>query len=345
MDILTTDSNQKKILVTGGAGYIGSHTIIELLSKGLEVVVLDNLSNSNLSVIKSIESISKKKLTFIKEDIRDDTALNKLFSMHSFNAVIHFAGLKAVGESVSNPILYYENNVRGTLNLLSVMKRHGLKNIVFSSSATVYGELAKSPLKESLPEGKPVNPYGKSKLMIENILNDLYQADNDWNISILRYFNPVGAHQSGLIGENPKGIPNNLMPLVCEAAAGKRECINVFGKDYNTPDGTGIRDYIHVMDLANGHAKAFDKVVDNCGLITVNLGTGKGYSVLELIKSFEKASDRTIKIKFVDRRPGDLDISIACPDHAKEILGWRAKYNLHDMCVDSWRWQNSKKND
>ena len=332
---------KKTVLVTGGAGYIGTHTITSLLLKEYSVVVFDNLSNSSSDVINQIELISNKSIEFIEGDIRDKQALEAVFMRYSFDAVIHFAGLKSVGESVSNPLLYYENNVIGTLILLEVMKKYNVKSIVFSSSATVYGNVAVSPLKESLPMAVPVNPYGMSKLMVENILNDLFLSDKEWSICILRYFNPVGAHGSGLIGESPIGTPNNLMPLVSQIAAGLRECIDVYGDDYNTPDGTGIRDYIHVMDLADGHVKAVNKVLIGCELVTVNLGTGKGYSVLELIDTFESISAKKIKRKFVGRRTGDVEISVACPKYAKILLGWKAKYNLRHMCEDSWWWQRA----
>jgi len=339
---MNLDNSQKTVLVTGGTGYIGSHTITELLSAGYAVVAFDNLSNSDFNVINKIQLISKKSVSFVEGDIRDETALEAVFKRYSFDAVIHFAGLKAVGESVSNPILYYENNICGSLSLLKVMRKYGVKNIVFSSSATVYGDVSISPLKESLPTGNPVNPYGMSKLMIEKILKDIFFSEKGWSIAVLRYFNPVGAHKSGLIGENPTGIPNNLMPLVSQTAAGLNKVINIYGDDYHTPDGTGVRDYIHVMDLADGHVKALNKVLNQPDLVTVNLGTGKGYSVLELIDMFEHVSAKTIRRKLVARRVGDVDISVACPEYAKSLLGWTAKYNLFDMCEDSWRWQCSK---
>lgn len=330
---------KKTVLVAGGAGYIGSHTITELLIKGYAVVIFDNLSNSSSDVINKIELISNKSVVFIEGDIRNREELESVFMRFSFDAVIHFAGLKAVGESVKKPLLYYENNVTGTLCLLKVMKKYSVKNIVFSSSATVYGDVGVSPLKESLPLAAPVNPYGMSKLMVENMLNDLFVSDSEWSIAILRYFNPVGAHKSGLIGENPIGSPNNLMPLVSQTAAGLRECIHVYGNDYKTRDGTGIRDYIHVMDLADGHVKALNKVLTGYDLITVNLGTGEGYSVLEVINTFESVSAQKIKRKFEARRAGDVESSIACPKYAKSLLGWTAKYDLTRMCEDSWRWQ------
>ena len=333
---------QRTVLVTGGAGYIGSHTIVELLSAGYSVVAFDNLSNSDSSVINQIELISNQSVSFIEGDIRDEAALEALFNSYSFDAVVHFAGLKSVGESVANPILYYENNVYGSLSLLKVMRKYGVKSIVFSSSATVYGDVGISPLKESLATGNPLNPYGMSKLMIEKILKDIFFSETEWSIAVLRYFNPVGAHKSGLIGENPIGTPNNLMPLVSQAAAGLREVINVYGDDYHTPDGTGVRDYIHVMDLADGHVKALAKVLSQPDLVTVNLGTGTGYSVLELVDMFERVSAKMIRRKVVARRVGDVDISVACPEYAQSLLGWKARYNLFDMCEDSWRWQCSK---
>ncbi|MDA9032444.1 UDP-glucose 4-epimerase GalE [Amylibacter sp.] len=338
---MNLNESQKTVLVTGGTGYIGSHTITELLLAGYAVVAFDNLSNSDNGVIKKIQLISNHHVTFIEGDIRDEAVLESIFKHYSFDAVIHFAGLKAVGESVSSPLLYYENNVSGSIILFKVMQKYGVKNIVFSSSATVYGSNAISPLKETLPTGTPNNPYGMSKLIIEKILKDIFFSDKEWSIAILRYFNPVGAHKSAIIGENPTGTPNNLMPLISRTAAGLDEFVNIYGNDYNTPDGTGVRDYIHVVDLAEGHVKALDKVLTQPNLITANLGTGRGYSVLELINTFERASNIKINRKFVARRIGDVDISVACPEYANSSLGWVAKYDLFDMCKDSWRWQCS----
>ena len=331
----------KKILVTGGCGFIGSHTIVELVKSGYDPVVYDNLSRSNSSSLDGIELICEKRIEFINGDIRDVASLESVFDRYSFDAVIHFAGLKAVSESVEKPLLYFENNVAGTINLLQMMTKFNVNNFVFSSSATVYGDTAISPLDESLPLASPQNPYGSSKLIVENLLRDLFVSNSKWNIVILRYFNPVGAHESGLIGENPAGIPSNVMPLLCQTAAGVRECFEVFGCDYNTHDGTAIRDYIHVMDLSNGHVSALNKVFSKCGLLTANLGTGKGHSVLDLINAFERVSCKKINWKYAERRPGDIDVSVACHKNAKQLLGWTAKYSLTDMCADAWRWQAS----
>ncbi|MGQ8364632.1 UDP-glucose 4-epimerase GalE [Glaciecola sp. 1036] len=331
----------KSILVTGGSGYIGSHTVLQLLEENYNVIVLDNLSNSSLESLRRVEEITGKKPEFIEGDIRDEGALSAIFKQHSIDAVIHFAGLKAVGESVAKPILYYENNVYGTLNLCKVMQSHGCKNIVFSSSATVYGDPIELPLHEKLPTGKPTNPYGQSKLMVELILEDVYKADSEWNIVLLRYFNPVGAHPSGKIGEDPNGIPNNLMPYITQVATGKLECLSVFGDDYDTPDGTGVRDYIHVEDLANGHLKALAKIEQNAGLFTCNLGTGQGYSVLDMIKAFEAASGQKINYKIAPRRNGDVASCYADPTLAAQELDWKAEKGLQDMCEDSWRWQSN----
>lgn len=335
-----------KILVTGGAGYIGSHTLIDLHNAGYEFVVYDNLSNSSKESIKRIEKIIKKSISFEEGDIRDIKKLEDTFSKYSIDSVIHFAGLKAVGESVEKPLEYYDNNVVGTIRLLEVMKKFACRKIVFSSSATVYGDPNTTPIKENFPIGATTNPYGTSKYMIERILEDLYASDNFFKIAILRYFNPVGAHESGTIGEDPNGIPNNLMPFISQVAVGKREFLSVFGSDYDTHDGTGVRDYIHVMDLAQGHVKAID-YLNNSEVIKplkVNLGTGKGYSVLDVVEAFEKASDKEIAYKIVDRRAGDIAKCYADPSFAKEILGWEAKKSIEDMCKDSWRWQSNNPN-
>ncbi len=328
------------ILVTGGAGYIGSHTCVELLNKGLEVVVIDNLDNSSAEALARVEKITGKKVTFYEKDVRDENALKEIFSKEKIEAVIHFAGLKAVGESVAKPVLYYDNNLISTLRLLEVMAEFGVKKIVFSSSATVYGTSKDMPIKEQSELGA-INPYGRTKLFIEEMLRDLFVADNTWSIALLRYFNPIGAHESGTIGEDPKGIPNNLMPYISQVAVGKLEKLNVFGDDYNTPDGTGVRDYIHVVDLAKGHVCAIDWVLGNFGCEAFNLGTGNGISVLELKNAFEKASGVTIPFVIAPRRPGDLDAVYANPQKAKEVLGWQANLNVDDMCKDTWRWQKN----
>ncbi len=329
-----------KVLVTGGAGYIGSHTLIQLIEHGYVPVVFDNLSNASLISLERVKQITGDSLSFVQGDIRDENALNDIFAEHEFDAVIHFAGLKAVGESVAKPIMYYENNVFGSLQLFKVMAFYDVKTIVFSSSATVYGDPVSLPLNEAMPTGKPTNPYGMSKLMIENILSDIYNSDNSWRIVNLRYFNPVGAHESGLIGEDPSGIPNNLMPFITQTATGKRAKLSIFGDDYDTHDGTGVRDYIHVVDLANGHIKALQKTDQGPGLWTVNLGTGVGYSVLDIVKAFGEASGKEIPYEIVDRRPGDVAACYANPNYAKEVLGWEAKLGLAEMCADSWRWQS-----
>ena len=328
------------ILVTGGAGYIGSHTVLQLLEADYQVVVLDNLCNSSSESLSRVQDITGKSLTFVQGDIRDESLLDTLFTNHNIDAVIHFAGLKAVGESVEKPLSYYQNNVYGTLVLCEVMARHSVKNIVFSSSATVYGDPAELPLREDMPTGKPTNPYGMSKLMVEHVLSDLYVSDNDWNIALLRYFNPVGAHPSGKIGEDPNGIPNNLMPFITQVATGKREKLSVFGDDYDTPDGTGVRDYIHVEDLANGHLKALQKLTTNVGLATYNLGTGQGYSVLEMVKAFEQQSGQQVPYQIAPRRSGDIAACYADPELAAKELNWRAEKGLEDMCRDSWNWQS-----
>ena len=327
-----------KILVTGGAGYIGSHTVVLLHEAGYDVVVVDNLSNSKEESLKRVERITGKKTKLYVADIVDGEACDKIFEAEKPDAVIHFAGLKAVGESVAIPLSYYRNNLVSTLNILDSMKKHGCKKIVFSSSATVYGVPESVPINESFPLSA-TNPYGRTKLMIEDILRDLYVSDKSFDIAILRYFNPIGAHVSGLIGEDPKGIPNNLLPFVAQVAVGKRPMLSVFGNDYNTHDGTGVRDYIHVVDLARGHIKAIEKLCTNPGLVTYNLGTGKGYSVLDIVKAFEKASGVKVPYKIVDRRPGDVAECYANPDKAREELGWEAEFDIERMCADSWRWQ------
>ncbi|MBO2650383.1 UDP-glucose 4-epimerase GalE [Shewanella algae] len=331
------------ILVTGGAGYIGTHTLVELLAAGKEVVVIDNLSNSSVEALARVEEISGKSVLFYQGDILNKAFLQKVFSDHSFEAVIHFAGLKAVGESVAQPLRYYENNVTGTLILCQVMKEYGVRNLVFSSSATVYGDPASLPITEAFPTGA-TNPYGQSKLMVEHILADLAAADASWNIARLRYFNPVGAHKSGRIGEDPNDIPNNLMPFIAQVAVGKRDKLSVFGNDYPTVDGTGVRDYIHVVDLAIGHLKALDKLATNPGLVTYNLGTGQGYSVLEMVKAFEKACNKAIPFEFAPRRPGDIAACYADPTHAIKELGWQAEHSLQDMADSSWNWQSNNPN-
>jgi UDP-glucose 4-epimerase len=332
------------VLLTGGAGYIGSHTCIEFLEAGYEVVILDNLYNSNEIVIKRITEITGKKPIFIEGDILDKKILDKVFTEYKIDAVIHFAGLKAVGESVQKPLFYYENNVTGTINLCQAMKKHKIKTLVFSSSATVYGDPASVPINENFPVGATTNPYGRSKFIIEEILKDLFISDKDWKIALLRYFNPVGAHKSGKIGEDPNDIPNNLMPFITQVAVGKREKLSVFGNDYPTPDGTGVRDYIHVLDLATGHLKALKKISDNPGLNIWNLGTGKGYSVLEVVKAFEKASGQRIPYQITSRRAGDIAECYADPTKALKDLDWKAKYGIEEMCSDSWNWQQKNPN-
>ncbi|GIU24733.1 UDP-glucose 4-epimerase GalE [Shewanella sp. MBTL60-007] len=331
------------ILVTGGAGYIGSHTVVELLNNGNDVVILDNLSNSTVTALERVEQITGKAVTFYQGDVLNRAFLQKLFTDHDIKSVIHFAGLKAVGESVAQPLRYYENNVTGTIVLCEVMAEFNVKNLVFSSSATVYGDPASLPITEEFPTGA-TNPYGQSKLMVEHILADLYHSDNSWNIALLRYFNPVGAHASGLIGEDPNDIPNNLMPFITQVAVGKREQLSVFGSDYDTVDGTGVRDYIHVVDLAMGHLRALDKLATQSGLVTYNLGTGQGYSVLEMVKAFEKASGTTIKYQLVDRRPGDIAACYANPEKAHKELNWQATHSIDDMAQSSWLWQSTNPN-
>ena len=330
-----------KILVTGGAGYIGSHTCVELLNEGYEVVVLDNLYNSSEEALKRVQKITGKPLTFYEGDMLDRDICEKIFTEHKIDAVIHFAGLKAVGESVAKPWEYYYNNITGTLVLTDVMRKHGCKNIVFSSSATVYGDPAIIPITEECPKGQITNPYGQTKGMLEQILTDLHTGDPEWNVILLRYFNPIGAHESGLIGEDPKGIPNNLVPYIAQVVVGKRECLNVFGDDYPTPDGTGVRDYIHVVDLAIGHVCALKKMETDKGVLIYNLGTGKGYSVLDVLHAYEKACGKELPYKICPRRAGDIPTCYSDPSKAAKELGWTAKRGIDEMCADSWRWQST----
>jgi UDP-glucose 4-epimerase len=329
----------KRILVTGGAGYIGSHACVELLNDGYEVVVVDNLVNSKEESLKRVEKITGKSLAFYETDLLDKQSLEDVFSKENIDAVMHFAGLKAVGESVTMPLKYYYNNVTGTLVLCQTMIEYNIRDIVFSSSATVYGDPATVPITEDFPVN-PTNPYGMTKLMIEDILKDLYAADNEWNIILLRYFNPVGAHSSGLIGEDPQDIPNNLVPYISQVAVGKLKELSVFGDDYPTPDGTGVRDYIHVIDLVRGHITALDKIKEKPGVVTYNLGTGKGYSVLEMIDAIKKASGREVPYKVIGRRPGDIAECYADPSKAEKEMGWKAEKGIDEMCEDAWRWQS-----
>ncbi|QKJ66677.1 UDP-glucose 4-epimerase GalE [Deefgea piscis] len=331
------------ILLTGGAGYIGSHTYIELVKAGFKPVILDNFNNAKPEVLERLKTITGQAIEWVKADVRDRAALDAVFARWSFSAVVHFAGWKAVGESVAKPLEYYDNNVVGTLRLLDAMKAANVKNLVFSSSATVYGDPHAVPILEDFPLSA-TNPYGRSKLMVEDILRDLRVAEPEWNIALLRYFNPVGAHESGLIGEDPQGIPNNLMPFVAQVAVGKRAQLSVFGGDYATPDGTGVRDYIHVVDLAIGHVKALQKLETQPGNITVSLGTGVGYSVLDMVKAFEQASGNPVPYAIVERRAGDIATCYADPSKALAELGWRAEKTLQDMCNDSWRWQSQNPN-
>lgn len=334
-----------RILVTGGAGYIGSHTCIELLEQGHEVVVVDNLCNSSKVSLERVEAITGKTVTFYEADLLDKAALDKIFGCEGIDAVIHFAGLKAVGESVSKPLEYYHNNITGTLILCDVMRDHKVKNIIFSSSATVYGDPAFVPITEECPKGVITNPYGQTKSMLEQILTDLHTADSQWNVTILRYFNPVGAHKSGLIGEDPAGIPNNLTPYITQVAVGKLKEVGVFGDDYDTPDGTGVRDYIHVVDLAVGHVKALEKMTSSESLVRVyNLGTGQGFSVLQMIEAFSKACGKPIPYSIKPRRPGDIAECYADAALAKKELGWEAERGIDEMCEDSWRWQSKNPN-
>ena len=340
-----------KILITGGAGYIGSHTLIELSNAGYKFVVFDNLSNSSKKSIKRVEKIIKTPIFFEEGDVRDKKALNKVFKKYKIDSVIHFAGLKSVGESVQNPLEYYDNNIVGTLKLLEVMKKNNCKKLVFSSSATVYNEVDAqnyTPLKENFPTGVTTNPYGRTKYFIEEILKDLYLSDPKFKIAILRYFNPVGAHESGTIGEDPNGIPNNLMPYISQTAVGKREFLSVFGGDYPTHDGTGVRDYIHVVDLANAHVKALNylnsKNKQTINPLIVNIGTGVGYSVIDMIKAFEKVSGKKVPYKIVQRRLGDISTCYSDSSYAKEVLNWESKKTIDDMCADSWKWQSKNPN-
>ena len=328
------------ILVTGGTGYIGSHACVELINAGHEVLVLDNFSNSQAHIVDRIKQIAGKAPLLVEGDVRDEALLRNLFTQHKFTAVMHFAGLKAVGESVAQPLRYYDNNVAGSVTLLRVMQEFGVRQFVFSSSATVYGDPATVPVQENFPLSA-TNPYGASKLMVEDILRDLAKSDSEWRIAILRYFNPVGAHESGLIGENPNGIPNNLMPFITQVALGQREHLSVFGSDYPTIDGTGVRDYVHVVDLVIGHLRALELLAREQGVFTCNLGTGQGYSVLEIVKAFEAASGRNIAYKLVDRRPGDVASTYTDPAYAEQSLGWKAERGIAQMCQDSWRWQQA----
>lgn len=330
-----------RILVTGGTGFIGSHTVVELIEAGHDVVILDNLCNSNEKVLDRIEAITGTKVKFYKADIRDKAALENVFANEKIDGVIHFAGLKAVGESVQKPMMYYENNITGTLNLMDVMGKAGCKNIIFSSSATVYGNPAFVPITEECPKGTCTNPYGWTKSMLEQIMMDVQKADNEWNVVLLRYFNPIGAHKSGTMGENPNGIPNNLMPYITQVAVGKLKELGVFGDDYDTPDGTGVRDYIHVVDLANGHVKALKKFEKGSGLSIYNLGTGHGYSVLDIVKNFESATGIKIPYSIKPRRAGDIATCYADSAKAQRELGWVATRDIKEMCEDSWRWQEN----
>lgn len=330
-----------KILVTGGAGFIGSHTVVELINAGHEPVVIDNLSNASAESLNRVKEITGKDVTFYKADIRDGAALSDILDKEKVDACIHFAGLKAVGESVAKPWEYYDNNIAGTLTLVDALKKHGAKNIIFSSSATVYGDPAFVPITEECPKGSCTNPYGWTKSMLEQILSDIQKADPSWNVILLRYFNPIGAHKSGLIGENPNGIPNNLMPYITQVAVGKRDKLTVFGNDYDTPDGTGVRDYIHVVDLAKGHVLALKKIEENAGLKIYNLGTGVGYSVLDIVKNFEDATGVKIPYVIGERRPGDIATCYASAEKAYKELGWKAQYGIKEMCEDSWRFQKN----
>ncbi|RZQ71589.1 UDP-glucose 4-epimerase GalE [Vibrio vulnificus] len=331
------------ILVTGGSGYIGSHTCIQMIEAGMTPIILDNLYNSKLLVLDRIEQVTGVRPTFYQGDIRDSEILQHVFAQHDIQGVIHFAGLKAVGESVEKPLMYYDNNVSGTLNLVREMDKAGVKSLIFSSSATVYGDPASVPIREDFPTSA-TNPYGRSKLMVEECLTDFHKANPDWSITLLRYFNPVGAHESGLLGEDPQGIPNNLLPFVAQVAVGRREKLGVFGDDYPTPDGTGVRDYIHVIDLADGHLAALNKVGQQAGLHIFNLGTGQGNSVLEMVAAFEKAAQRPIPYEIKPRRAGDIAECWADPAYAEQVLGWKATRSLETMVVDTWRWQSNTPN-
>lgn len=332
------------VLVTGGAGFIGSHTSVELLNAGYDIIILDNFVNSKPESLKRIKELTGKDFKFYQADIRDEEAMTKVFAENKIDAVIHFAGLKSVPQSIKEPLNYYDNNIAGTVCLCRVMDKAGCKKLVFSSSATVYGSKNPSPLREDMPTGGTTNPYGTTKYFIEQILQDLCISDSEWGVSILRYFNPIGAHKSGRIGEDPNGIPGNLMPYITQVAIGKLECLNVCGNDYPTPDGTGVRDYIHVVDLALGHIKALDRLLKVKGCEVYNLGTGKGYSVLDVVKAFEKASGIKINYRIAPRRAGDVACCYADATKAKEVLGWQAKYDIDDMCADSWRWQSQNPN-
>ena len=334
-------TDELKVLVTGGTGFIGSHTLVELIEAGHDVVVVDNLVNSSAESLNRVAKITGKEPAFYEGDIRDQELLLDVFRKEAPKAVIHFAGLKAVGESSSKPLEYYDNNIAGTITLLKAMKESGCKNIIFSSSATVYGKPESVPIREDFKVGAVTNPYGRTKLMIEQILQDIYAADSSWNVILLRYFNPIGAHKSGLMGEDPQGIPNNLLPYIAKVAVGQLDHINVFGNDYDTKDGTGVRDYIHVVDLAYGHVKALEKISENPGLKIYNLGTGNGYSVLEMIRAFSKACGKDLPYVIADRRPGDIDVCYADPALAKKELGWEAKRGIEEMCEDAWRWQSN----
>ncbi len=331
------------ILITGGAGYIGTHTLVEFLGAGRELVVVDNFVNSKPEALERVKKITGKDFRFYRVDLLDTEALETVFRENQIDSCIHFAGLKAVGESCEKPLLYYHNNITGTLNLCALLQKYGAKRIVFSSSATVYGKPASVPITEDFPLST-TNPYGETKLMIERILKDLHAADSEWSVSILRYFNPIGAHKSGLIGEDPQGIPNNLLPYITQVASGRRECLSVFGNDYNTHDGTGVRDYIHVVDLARAHLKAIERAEKVKGVECFNVGTGVGYSVLDIVKAYEKATGVRIPYKIVARRPGDIDECYANPAKAAEVLGWTAEYNIEDMCRDSYNWQKKNPN-
>ena len=331
------------ILITGGAGFIGSHTAVELLNAGKEIVIVDNLSNSKAEAVRRIAQITGKEPKFYQADLLDRPAMEQIFNENNIEAVVHFAGLKAVGESVYKPLEYYHNNITGTLVLCDVMRSHGCKKIVFSSSATVYGMNNPVPFKEGMPTSA-TNPYGYTKVMIEQILTDLHTADPEWSVVLLRYFNPIGAHKSGLLGEDPNGIPNNLLPYISQVAIGKLECLSIFGNDYETHDGTGVRDYIHVVDLAAGHVAALKKLATNCGLFVCNLGTGNGYSVLDVLHAYEKACGKTLPYAIRPRRPGDIAVCYADPQKAREELGWEAKYGIEEMCASSYKWQSMNPN-
>ncbi len=333
-----------KILLTGGAGFIGSHTLIELVAAGHEAVVVDNLYNSSPIALKRVEKIVGKAVPFYQTDVRDREGMDRVFAEHKFDACIHFAGLKAVGESVEKPLEYYENNMNGTFVLLDAMRRHGCKNIIFSSSATVYGDPAQIPITEECPKGKCTNPYGQTKSMLEEVMMDVQKADPEWNVVLLRYFNPIGAHQSGTIGENPNGIPNNLMPYITQTAIGKRKELGVFGKDYDTPDGTGVRDYIHVVDLARAHVAALQAIERKQGIAIYNIGTGRGYSVLDVVNAFMYANGVDVPYSIKPRRAGDIATCYCDPSKAKRELGWEAQYGIEDMCRDSWNWQRQNPN-